>query len=106
MVTDKPAESDRDTEESSDDEEDLKKAERIVQIAHEQLEKEKKRVAKKARRIKTTANTGIFNDEDLEAQLVNLKREAVKKAGGRKVRRIKKSVKSTPSSQGAAFENL
>ena len=30
-------------------------------------------VAKKARRIKTTANTGIFNDEDLEAQLVKEK---------------------------------
>ena len=38
---------------------------------------------------------------------MNLEREAVKKAGGRKVRRIKKSVnKSTPSSQGAAFETL
>ena len=30
----------------------------------------------------------------------------MKKAGGRKVRRIKKSLKSTPSSQGAAFETL
>ena len=74
VLTEKPADSDRDTDESSDDQEDLKKAERILQKAQEQVEKEKKRVAKKARRIKTTAASGIFQDEDLEAQLVNLKR--------------------------------
>ena len=46
----------------------------------QQVEKEKKRVAKKARRIKTTAVSGNFQDEDLEAQLVNLEKEAVRKA--------------------------
>ena len=55
--------------------------------------------------MKTTAASSISQEEDLEAQLVNLEREAVRKAnsGGGRLRRVRKSVnKSRPLGWGVA----
>ena len=99
---------DRDSDDSSDDQENLKEAERILLKAQERFEKEKKK-ANKARRIKTVTTSGIFEDEDLERQLANLEREFVRKgnSGRTKLRRVRKGNlvnMSSSSSQRAVSE--
>ena len=86
-----PAGTDRDSDDSSDSQEELKKTERILQKATEEVEKQRKKV-KKARRIKTKTATAssIFQEEDLEYQLATMERESLRKENtcGRRLRRV------------------
>ena len=92
---------DRDSEESGN-EESVKELEREYQETREKAKEIEKKI-KRTRRVRTGASGRIFSDEITEAQYNRMEREAARGQGpSRNIRRVKKQVICSLSSRGAA----